>query len=801
LVVLVGSSSARATGLLIPGDTSIPPLAIKSHRVNVHIDNQAATTRVEQVFVNHTGRDLEAKYVFPLPAGAAIRDFAMTINGKRVSGELVEKNKAKQIYQRIVSRMRDPGLLECIGNNLFQVSVYPVPKNGTQRIELTFSQVLTADAGITRYRYPLRTGKGVCRTMDDFSMGVTLSSSVALKSIYSPTHDVDVAKRDDHHADAGFEIDRARLDQDFELYYTVSDKDFGLNVLTYRPDLNDDGYFMLLLSPKSTVHTDELVRRDVSFVFDTSGSMNGEKIEQAKRALVYCISRLNEKDRFNVIRFSTNAEPWRDAMVGVSDESRKSVRTFIDGLTARGGTNIDEALSVALKHKPSEDRPHIVVFLTDGLPTIGVTDTKTIVDHALARRADSLRIFNFGVGNDVNTHLLDAISGKTGGVTEYVKESEDLEVKVSRFFDKASHPVLTDLNLSMDAVRSKQMYPRTLPDLYHGSQIVVLGRYGRAGHTPVTLTGRVNDKTETFVYETTFPAKSAEHAFIEPLWANRKVGYLLDEIRLNGEKKELVDEVIALSKQYSIQTPYTSYLVLEDDEAFTRHGLPRRGRLGDQRDRYLHSRRLGRGEGRSDLDLGLGGAFDASGASSSPTTDFFSLNLDQAGIRAEREEEVVRSLPHVDDLAATPRPSVRREALRPDDLGRESGKDAVRAAEVLAELKASDRIAGAPPADYAYRGRVARKIGERTMVKVGAVWVDARFTGDCELVKVQYGSDAYFALFEQHKALRKLFTLGDRLVIVTARGKALVIGEEGLVDPDEKMFRQLFTDARDKAGK
>ena len=850
VMMLCSTTPALATGLLIPKDSSLPPLAIESHRVNVTIDNQVATTRVEQVFVNHTNRDLEARYVFPLPKGAAIRDFSMMIGGKRVSGELVEKKRARQIYQQIVSRMRDPGLLEYIGNDLFRVNVYPVPRNGRQKIELSYTQLLTQDAGLTSYVYPLRTGEKASQTLKDFSVGVQIESNVAIKSIYSPSHEMEITKKGDYRAVAGFELNRARLDRDFELFYTVSDKDFGLNLLTYRPDAKQDGYFMLLVSPKSRIRDADVIRRDVSFVFDTSGSMSGVKIEQAKRALRHCIGRLNSGDRFNVIRFSTDVESYSPTMVEATDENRSAVNGFIDGLTARGGTNIDQALARALEHETDVDRPHVVIFLTDGLPTIGVTDKDEIVKHVMARRRPSLRIFAFGVGRDVNTHLLDAISGQSGGVTEYVRDREDIEVKVSRFYDKASHPVLTNLTLEIEKVGVSRMYPRRLPDLYHGSQLVVLGRYTGTGHVSLALSGQVNKDAERFVYETTFPRRADDHAFIESLWANRKVGYLLDAIRQSGEQKELVDEIIALSKQYGIQTPYTSYLVIEENAPrppVSVSSLPRINRLNlpsaPESRQTLHERARAFDDD-THRRRGVNSLTDTRTSRHATRR----LRDRRAGARARqtvreltRRSSALRSVNRSElqgrgvlselDRAGIPRATDRNEqeginlsALSTgirglggdasggsssrlgqdlyfslDALRAESGEAAVQAAEVLARLKQQVQVAKPAGGWAGYSAAViSKRIGTRTMIRTGDLWVDSRFTAKCETVKVKYGSAAYFALYDSHKELRELFKLGTRLVIVTASGKALIIDADGAEKLDASTVKSLFVASKRK---
>ncbi|MEM7394362.1 MAG: VWA domain-containing protein, partial [Verrucomicrobiota bacterium] len=287
------------------------------------------------------------------------------------------------------------------------------------------------------------------------------------------------------------------------------------------------------------------------------------------------MQRLNKGDRFNVVRFSTDVETFQDSLVKANKGNKEEALKFVEDLVARGGTDINGALEAAMEMDHKEDRPYIIVFLTDGKPTIGETDTNEIVANLDKCGKNGTRVFVFGVGEKVNTHLLDQISGNHGGLSRYVKPEEDIEVKVSSFVDKISHPVLANLELDVDEIKLTKMHPQKLPDLFGGQQLTVFGRYKGNGHVAIKLKGEVNGTKKEYVYETTFPEKDPGHDFIARLWGTRRVGYLLDQIRLHGESRELKDEVIQLSKDYGIMTPYTSYLVLEDDSAYKNHNIPR----------------------------------------------------------------------------------------------------------------------------------------------------------------------------------------------------------------------------------
>ncbi|HUS45177.1 MAG TPA: VIT domain-containing protein, partial [Phycisphaerae bacterium] len=417
LVAAIGSQ-AQGAGLLLPKDESLPPLAVKYLRVDAAIDNQVATTRVVQEFQNSTDADLECTYIFPLPKGAAVRDFAMYIGGKRVKGELLEKEKARKVYEEIVRRMKDPGLLEYMDGTLLRLRIYPVPARGTQKVELEYTEVVPVDDGLAEYVFPLRTGEKASRTLDDFTVAVRIKSATPIKSVYSPTHEVGVSRPSDHEAVAGVETREAVLDRDFHLFYTLSKKAFGLHLMTYRPNPDEPGLFLILISPAVEIDADRRVPRDVAFVLDTSGSMKGEKIEQAKKALAFCIGKLAAADRFAIVQFSTIAQAFGEEgrWTRAGDEHKRAARDWVGGFEAAGGTNIGEALERVFALPVDEARPATVLFLTDGRPTVNVTDIEALSKFVKDNNKRNLRVFTFGVGDDVNTHLLDRMSDETGGL-------------------------------------------------------------------------------------------------------------------------------------------------------------------------------------------------------------------------------------------------------------------------------------------------------------------------------------------------------------------------------------------------
>ncbi|HJX37342.1 MAG TPA: VIT domain-containing protein [Anaerolineae bacterium] len=573
-LLLAGGGVAHADGVVIieppPGVPApeAPNLVVKYHKVKVDITDQVATTEVDQVFLNDTEYNLEGIYIFPLPEEAAISEFAMYVDGERWEGEILPRDEARAIYEDIVRQRLDPALLEYIGRDTFKASIFPIEPGDERRVELAYSQILDKEGGLVKYVYPLDTERFSASPLEQVVISVRISSREEIKAIYSPSHDVAIDRVDEHTVNVSFEASDVLPDRDFELYYTLSNDEFGLNLLSYR-DRGEDGFFLLLVAPQVEVDEREVVAKDVIFVLDTSGSMDGEKIEQAKEALEFILDHLNVEDRFNIVAFSTGVTAYERELQSAADAGE--AWRFIDDLRAVGGTNIDLALAEALSMAEGE-RPQILIFLTDGLATEGVTDEDRIIANVQREASDNVRIFAFGVGDDVNTFLLDTISQDHRGTSSYVRPDESIEEEVSSFYAKVSTPLLADIELDFGDLRVEETYPYPLPDLFAGTQLVVVGRYQEGGSTDVVLSGQVNGEEQESVYEDLSFSDRGGEEFIPRLWATRKIGYLLNEIRLHGEGRELIDEIVDLSVRYGIMTPYTSFLVEEEQDIFTPEG-------------------------------------------------------------------------------------------------------------------------------------------------------------------------------------------------------------------------------------
>ena len=575
-LLILGVSPAKADGIIIPTPChteDCPPerrlmnqLVIRYHHVDVEIDDQLAITHVDQVFYNPNTWPVEGTYLFPLPLDATVSNFTLWVDGKPIEGKVLDAMQARQKYEEIVSNLRDPALLEYIGRGAVQASIFPIPPKGERRIELKYTQALTAENGLVRYIYPLNTEKFSTQPLESVAVTVKVKTSQTVRAVYSPSHPVDISRQDDHHFVASYEESNVLPNTDFALYYSLGESE-AFHLFSYRDpgDLKDpDGFFLLLLAPKPGEET-QAISKDVLLVLDRSGSMDGEKIIQAQNALRYILKHLNPGDRFYLSTFSSMVETYSSDLRPASEAPE--ALAWVDRIGAAGSTDINLALLDAAA-AVDQNRPTYLIFLTDGLPTRGVMDSQKILDNFTKAAPASLRVFTFGVGYDVDTFLLDSLSQEHHGLSTYVKPDEPLDEVISGFYSRISTPVLTDLALNFGTMTTYDIYPSPLPDLFSGSQVVVVGRYRAGGKTDIQLSGVVNGKQQVFRFsDQTFTQDSREVSgpltSLPRLWATRKIGYLLNKIRLQGADQEMIDQIVRLSIRYGIVTPYTSYLVTE----------------------------------------------------------------------------------------------------------------------------------------------------------------------------------------------------------------------------------------------
>jgi uncharacterized protein YegL len=707
----------RPDVMIAPPQTPAPTLKIKSHLVTISVTDQIAVTEIDQVFNNPFPQQMEGHYLFPLPADANVNQFSMWMNGQEVHAEILESSQATQIYQSIVSRRRDPGLLELIGTQLLKVHVFPIPAQSDTRIRLSYTYTLPSDHQMMEVFYPINTSKFINYPVEQCSVLVKIKNQKGLTTVYSPTHDMDIQKKSDHEAVASWEKANHLPLNHFKLYITESDKNFGIHGLTHRLP-GEEGYFMLMLSPKQEDLKE--VPKDVVFVVDTSGSMAGPRMTQTKAALAYCVSKLKPQDRFNIVPFSTEARIFAEQLQEANETNLARAQIYVEKLLPRGGTNINESLEIGLSFLET-GKLSIVVFLTDGLPTIGERNIDNILKNVKNNNKAKASIFTFGVGDEINTVLLDKMAEEHNGTQEYVSDLEDIKVKIARFFDKLSSPVMTDVRINYVGFRPTDVYPKKLPNLFKGGQLLLTGRYQAQGSQAIQLIGKVEGKEVILTDELSFAQVQKENEFVPRIWANRKVGYLMEEIRSHGVNEELKQEIIRLGKTFGIVTPYTSFLAVEESELATLPpGVFSNGRGGN---RPLEER--------------------VRREAQSMTNEFEQAS---AGAPAVKESEKAIRFKLADNLEST------------DEAKKANSED----------LKNKTGVSSAQ----------VKSAGDKTFILREETWVES--TGDHQsenLIKIQAFSQEYFDLIQKHPEIAKYLSIGSDLIF-NFEGKSYYISSK-----------------------
>ncbi len=539
------------------------PLQVREQHIEFRIHHPRVAVHVRTVLHNPGRRPAEGIFIFPLPPGASVSSFQFRQGDRMIEGELLERDKALREYQRIVARLKDPALLEYIGQDLFRARLFPVPPGKDAVIELRYESVPARLGQLVRVWHNIRIGRQQGPEEGLLDIKGRIAASQPIKTVFSPTHEITVDRAGDKLVRFSVQLRQRPFDRDFVLYYSVAPDPVGLDALFYRR--GREGWFLLTLAPPVDVPSRQ-VRKRIVVAIDTSGSMSGAKIEQAKQAVAQAIRALSPGDQFALIAFSDEVQAFSDRLVAAKPDVVERAIEFIDGLRAIGGTALCDAAETAVSIAAAAARrePVYVLLVTDGRPTVGERNIGRIAERvAKANKDYRARLFAVGIGYDVNSVLLDKLTADNGGLVEYIRPGEDIEVALASLLRQIGQPVLTDLHFEIRGVRARDILPRKLLDLFRGQQAVVVGKYGRPGTASITLVGSLLGKQRRWSWRVKFPRRALENGWLPRLWATRKIAYLLGQIREGGEDEELKREIVRLALEYGIVTPYTAYIVRE----------------------------------------------------------------------------------------------------------------------------------------------------------------------------------------------------------------------------------------------
>ena len=715
-----------------------PVVVRQSSDVRVDLVDRVLRYEITETFVNRGSRVGEADFMFPLPKGAAFQDLKLSINGEMVAGETMSADRARQIYEEIVRRQRDPALLEWMGYGLLRARIFPIAPGEQKKVVVRFQTVAPREGDALRVDYfrGMRSNQvGMNQDPEGrTSFVLTYPNDPMYGTAYSPTHSIfeqrygSSSESDgyrDNYNDRSFassyrgsvrrvEVRDARGEVTLLIPIRRSTS-AAISLLANAPG-NDDGFALITLSPPA-VHP-RAVPRDLTFVIDVSGSMSGQKIEQARAAGKQLLGTLSPMDRFRLIDFSSDVRTFRDDFSTANRENIRAAERYLDQLDAQGSTNISGALDEALSAPVQAGRIPIILFLTDGQPTVGERDASVIAGN-VAKQRGSRRLFTFGVGADLNVSLIEQLALEGRGTASFVRPDESVERAVGIVASRLTSPLVTDVRIHAEGVRLLKMHPSGPVDIFAGEDLVILARYDGSGNAVLRFDGQTTSGPVSWTTRVYFPERSRENSFVARLWATQRVGYLSAEKRKHGGSQEINDEIRDLGERFGIPTEFSSYLVVEP---------------GMNRQRII-------GSGGMQLN---------------------SVVTTGAG---------VTSAPAAVQFEAAKSAAAQRSAT---------------------SLSAADAAVGM--SDSASVSRGVTRAGNVTFVLRDGVWTDVRYKKAGTVLQVKPFSDAYFKLIELVPELREPFSVGER-AIVAGRGMAVELtpsGKENLTDRDIALIKDRW---------
>ena len=740
--LLIGPDPVRANGPVRHSPPNGGPVGVHIAKTSIQarIVDGVATTTIDQVIRNNGGRDAEGTWFLPLPNGAVADGFTMTIGGKEIAGEVLDAGQARSVYERIVRRRRDPGLLEYAGDGMLRARIFPIPARGEVSVTVRLQQVLQPTGSLFEWSWPLRTAKLGDAACGAVGLTVEVQSQTPLSTVVTPHGAAEIRRQGEHRATVSLEGRNGDF-EDLRVLYGLTEQEFGLHLLPFR-GANEAGYFTMLLSPPRDLLKVAVPPRLVQFVVDTSGSMKGDKIRQAKASLRSFLASLRPQDRFQIITFASDVQTFFDEPCHATAENVATAQRRVDELRPMGGTNIAGALQQAFGAVPrarddGSARLSQIIFVTDGEPTVGVTRPKQILEVARAADLLATRLFALGVGDGIDVRLIDDLVEQHRGARDFVGHREKIETKVDALCRKLSRPALTDVVVRCEGLDAFDVHPTRTRDLFCGEMLQVVGRYRDHGTHVVRVTGKQGGIAREYQFEVNFPERAAKYPFVQTIWARQHVATLLKAIRDNGQKRELVDEVRQLATRYGVVTPYTSQLIVE--EGMRLAGRSRaRSRRGDP--------------------------------ASGPT----SPGPQGGGVAAP-----VPSGPATGGPAGRAAPRSRA----PDGLARlgkaRTGKEAIAESVALGGddlyLGSTRRMETTRPASKPSAPMIRRASG-RTFVVVGGALIEQGLPKDWrkQAVVIEAYSKAYFDLLRQQPALRQVLALGDHIAFVDGKRVVLI---------------------------
>ncbi|MEJ2545348.1 MAG: VIT domain-containing protein [Calditrichaceae bacterium] len=547
---------------------------IKSVAVDIDIQDQIAVTHVDQIFFNEMTTSVEAIYIFPLPENAMITELVYWVNGERYVADIRERQDAINAYNNKLRQWLDPALLEYLGDNLFRLSIVPINAQTEVRTEITYVEALEYNSGLIEYGFLLNTLDLSPKPLETVSLVLNAKTQTIFKSFASPTHKnssaTEIIPVNESHYQLIYGDENFLPDNDLLVQFETVRDYVDMRILTYTPAPEDsfgtESFYMLWVTPPDSLDDEEIIPKSIVFTVDVSSSMEGERLAQVKDALMHFLDLLNPIDRFNIITFGTTVQSFKTNLVPAETPVIVEAKSFVSKLSALGLTNIDAALTTSLSQSYLDSTSNNIIFLTDGNPTWGETDTEIILNNVDTLNDKDTRIFTFGVGEQITKAFLNNLSINNNGYAQFISSNDSIALVVNEQFNRMSKPVLKNVQLDFGALNTRDQYPTIITDLFWGSQITHYGLYNGSGTYAITLNADMRNEPFEFAEMVDFPDTTGGHRFVPRLWAKSKIDHLLDLIEIYGENDEFVNQIIELSLRFQILTKYTAFYSDPDED-------------------------------------------------------------------------------------------------------------------------------------------------------------------------------------------------------------------------------------------
>ncbi|MDZ7370787.1 MAG: VIT domain-containing protein [candidate division KSB1 bacterium] len=569
LITMQGRVSAIGTIFSRPlsSDVTYNQMWIKSVDATAEVQGQIAVTTTHQVFRNEMNQVVEAVWIFPLPENAVVVELLYKFNNTWYKGAIKEREEARREYESRIRQLIDPALLESLGNNLYRLSIAPINPLSDVETKITYVELLPYEFGSVTYLFQMNAVKMSPRSLQRISFVGTFNSPKPYKRFTSPSHGgttaLGIQQLSEKSRRVVYGDENLLPNKDMRIEFETARSDVEVNVIHYTPapeeNIGNDSYYAVWITPPDESDPGEIIPKKIVFCADVSSSMEGVRIEQLKAALHEFLKYLQPQDYFNIITFGTAVTSFRPNLVPADANNIEEARAFITDIGALGLTNINDALLASLNQSFSDEFANFIVFMTDGYPTWGETFVPNIVRNVKKANTKGVHIFAFGLGDEVSKTLLTQIAVENGGYTVFINRDADLARIIGNHFQRMSRPMMTNLDIKIEGLVTSDRFPRPLPDLFWGNQVMQMGLYKNSGTFPVYLIGKLRNRQVSYVSYQEFPQTPGGHRFVPRLWAKAKINYLLDQIAVYGEMKELVDQVIELSLKFQILTPYTAF--------------------------------------------------------------------------------------------------------------------------------------------------------------------------------------------------------------------------------------------------